>query len=110
MSTCENGASTKNKLRNCAGVSKRLPRIGNVPRWMFTMTFKRGDVVVLLFPHSNLRTASRRPGLVVQRDQLATGISQTIVAMITSNLGRAGHPSRVLVSLATSEGQKSGLS
>lgn len=29
--------------------------------------------------------------------------------MITSNVARAGHPSRVLVSLATSDGQQTGL-
>ena len=36
-------------------------------------------------------------------------MSQTIVAMITSNLDRAGHPSRVLVDITTSEGQQTGL-
>ena len=69
----------------------------------------RGDVVLVLFPDSNLRTAKRRPALVVQADNLQTGLAQTIVAMITSNLARAGHPARVPVSLNTTEGQRSGL-
>ncbi len=73
------------------------------------MTFKRGDIVLALFPDSNLRTAKPRPVLVVQADNLNTGLPQTTVAMITSNLARAGHPSRVFVALATPEGQKSGL-
>ncbi|HIK08882.1 MAG TPA: type II toxin-antitoxin system PemK/MazF family toxin [Oscillatoriaceae cyanobacterium M33_DOE_052] len=73
------------------------------------MTYNRGDVVLVLFPNSDLRTAKRRPGLIVQADSLGTGLGQTIVAMITSNLERAGHPSRVLVSLATPEGQQTGL-
>lgn len=73
------------------------------------MPYRRGEVVLVLFPDSNLRTAKRRPGLVVQADHLATGLPQTIVAMITSNVARAGHPSRVLVRLETPEGQQTGL-
>jgi mRNA interferase MazF len=73
------------------------------------MTCKRGDVAIVLFPHSDLRSASRRPCLVVQQDGIGTGLPQTIVAMITSNMARAGHPSRVEVSLATSQGLKTGL-
>src|SRR5437660_1697002 len=76
---------------------------------MSTMTFKRGDIVLALFPDSNLRTSKPRPVLVVQADNLNTGLPQTTVAMITSNLSRAGHPSRVFVALATPEGQQSGL-
>jgi mRNA interferase MazF len=73
------------------------------------MPFERGDIILVLFPDSNLRTAKRRPALVVQADNLGTGLAQTIVAMITSNLARAGHPSRVTISLTTPEGQKTGL-
>ncbi len=73
------------------------------------MTYKRGAIALALFPDSNLRTAKRRPVLVVQADGLGTGMPQTVVAMITSNMARAGHPSRVTVSLATPEGQLSGL-
>ena len=47
------------------------------------MTYSRGEIVLVLFPDSNLRTAKRRPVLVVQADRLATGLPQTIVAMIT---------------------------
>jgi mRNA-degrading endonuclease toxin of MazEF toxin-antitoxin module len=38
------------------------------------MPYNRGDVVLVLFPESNLRTAKRRPALVVQADNLATGL------------------------------------
>jgi mRNA interferase MazF len=70
---------------------------------------KRGDVVLVVFPNSDLRTAKLRPALVVQADDLRTGLSQTIVAMITSKLARASHPSRVTVLLSTPEGRQSGL-
>jgi mRNA interferase MazF len=73
------------------------------------VAFKRGDVVLVLFPHSNLRQAKTRPALVVQANDLQTGLSQVIVAMITSKMFRAKHPSRIAVTLATPEGQRSGL-
>jgi mRNA interferase MazF len=64
------------------------------------MNCRRGDVVLVLFPDSNLRTSKLRPALVIQADQLDSGLPQTIVAMITSNMARAGHPSRVVVRVA----------
>ena len=72
-------------------------------------SYKRGDVVLVLFPHSDLRTAKPRPALVVQADDLQTGLPQVIVAMITSKLFRANHSSRVTVLRSTPEGQRSGL-
>lgn len=73
------------------------------------MPYKRGDVVLVLFPDSNLRTAKRRPALVVQANNLGTGLPQTIIAMITSNMARAGHPSRVTLLLNSPEGKQSGI-
>ncbi len=73
------------------------------------MRYKRGEIVLVLFPNSDLRTTKKRPALVVQADNLNTGLPQLIVAMITSNLSRVGHPSRVFISLASPAGQRSGL-
>jgi mRNA interferase MazF len=73
------------------------------------MTSKRGDVVLVLFPDSNLRTAKRRPALVVQATSLGTGLAQTIVALITSNMSRAGHPSRVPLPLNAAISHRTGL-
>lgn len=73
------------------------------------MPLDRGDVVLVLFPDSNLVTAKRRPAPVVQANDLKTGLSQSIVAMITSNLARAGHPSRIAVTQASAEGRQMGL-
>ena len=73
------------------------------------MPFNRGDVVLAIFPDSNLKTAKKRPVIVLQRDALGTGLQQTIVAMITSNLARSGHPSRVPVLLVSNAGKSSGL-
>jgi len=73
------------------------------------MPIDRGDVVLGLFPHSDLIHVSRRPALVVQDGDLGTGLRQVIVALITSNMARAGHPSRVTVLQNSPEGQQMGL-
>jgi mRNA interferase MazF len=73
------------------------------------MTYSYGDVVIAYFPDSNRRTGKKRPALIVQVDKLNTGIDQCIVAMITSNLLRAGHPSRLLIQCSTSVGKQMGL-
>ena len=56
---------------------------------MTTMTmpnpsYKRGDVILVLFPSSNLRAAKPRPSLIVQADNLQTTLPQVIVAMVAS--------------------------
>lgn len=71
--------------------------------------YKRGDIVLALFPNSNLQTAKKRPALIVQADDLQTGLPQVIVAMITSNMTRKGHKSRVTILLNSTEGRQSGL-
>ena len=73
------------------------------------MKTRRGDVILVLFPNSDLRTAKRRPALVIQRDDLNNGLPQIIVAMISSNLARRGHPSRIFVSRNSAEGKAAGL-
>ena len=76
---------------------------------MSTMLIRRGNVVRVYFPNSNLVSSKRRPALVVQADNLATGLAQVLLAMITSNLNRANHSSRVFIKLNTDEGRASGL-
>ena len=73
------------------------------------MPYSRGDVVLVLFPDSNLRTAKRRPALVVQANNLRTGMAQSIIAMITSNMARVPHPSRVQLLLNSPEGKQAGI-
>jgi len=70
---------------------------------------KRGDVVLVLFPHSDLQTAKTRPAVVVQADNLDTGVAQVIVAMISSRMFRAGHASRVVIAIESPYGRESGL-
>jgi mRNA interferase MazF len=72
------------------------------------MRFKHGDVVLLLFPHSNLLSPKRRPALIVQSDKVDTGFPQKIVAMVTSNLHRIG-PTRVLIEAYSEIGKAMGI-
>lgn len=59
-------------------------------------TCKKGDVVLIRFPNSDLVTYKKRPALVVQADEPDTGLSQKIIALITTNQQRTG-PTRVPV-------------
>lgn len=70
---------------------------------------RRGDIVLVLFPHSDLRAAKPRPALIIQANELQTGLPQVIVAMITSRMFRGNHPSRVGILLSSPEGRQSGL-
>jgi mRNA interferase MazF len=72
-------------------------------------SFKQGDVVLVLFPNSDLITAKTRPAVVVQANNLQTGLNQVIVAMVTSQMSRGQHASRLMIMLDTDEGQQSGL-
>ena len=73
------------------------------------MTFKQGDIVLVWFPESNLEIAKKRPAIVLQADGLDTGIDQIIIGMVTSNLSRKGHPSRIFVEINSDSGKKTGL-
>lgn len=70
---------------------------------------KRGDVVLVKFPNSDLITFKRRPALIIGADNLNAGLSQVLIAMITSNLDRAGHSSRVFIPLNSLEARQAGL-
>lgn len=70
---------------------------------------KRGDVILVPFPNSNLKSAKLRPAVIVQENNLAAGLNQVIIAMISSNISRANHPSRILINIKTRDGKQSGL-
>jgi mRNA interferase MazF len=71
--------------------------------------YKKGMLVLILFPNSDLVTPKRRPALIVQADELDTGLKQIIIAMITSNLSREGHPSRIRINKEPGEGKAAGI-
>ncbi len=71
-------------------------------------TCRWGDVVLVRFPYSDLSRFRKRPALVVQDEQVETGLSQRLVCQITSNLTRCG-VMRVLVRKEAPAGRTMGL-
>ena len=72
------------------------------------MTYKQGDTILAWYPDSNLLTAKKRPAIILQTDNLNTGLDQLIIGMITSNIERRGHSSRIFVDIRTPLGKKTG--
>lgn len=48
------------------------------------ITYKQGDIILVWFPDSNLITTKKRPAVVLQSNNLQTGLGQLIIGMITS--------------------------
>lgn len=47
--------------------------------------------------------------MIVQADGLSSGVPQVVLALMTTNLTRAGHPSRVLLVADSPEGREAGV-
>ncbi len=78
-------------------------------RWRNTTSMaSRGDVVVVDFAVANM-PKKIRPALVIQADIYNRKMTNTIVAMITTNLARTSERTHLLVDVSTAEGQRSGL-
>ena len=75
------------------------------------MSVARGDVVILDFPQAPGQPSKRRPAVVVQSDHNNTRLTNSIFAMITSNVRLAANePAQVMVDVATADGQQTALS
>jgi mRNA interferase MazF len=72
------------------------------------MTYRRGNVILVYYPNSDLITYKKRPALIVQSDDVKTSLSQRLVAMITSNLARRGE-TRVTIFRNSELGKAMGL-
>jgi mRNA interferase MazF len=72
------------------------------------MTYYRGDVVLALFPNSDLASHKKCPVLIIQSDDVERGGDQKLVALITSNLKRTG-VTRVTIDCNSDMGREMGL-
>ena len=63
-----------------------------------TTTYKRGDVVLVPFPFTDLSTAKQRPALVVSADSLNSTRDDVLVAAITSQVPPALAADEFLIS------------
>src|SRR5437762_3488443 len=70
---------------------------------------KRGDVVLVRFPHPSGQRGKKRPAVVVQSDDYASTVSTAVVAEVTKNLTLKDDPACLFIDVSTPEGQATGL-
>jgi mRNA-degrading endonuclease toxin of MazEF toxin-antitoxin module len=70
---------------------------------------KRGDVVLVRFPHPSGLRGKKRPAVIVQSDSYAGAVSTLVVAEVTKNLTMATDPACLFIDLSTAEGKATGL-
>jgi mRNA interferase MazF len=73
------------------------------------MNQTRGDVALARFPHVAGGRGKKRPIVVVQNDVYNQILRHVIVAEVTTNVALASDPANLLIEVATSEGQGTGL-
>jgi mRNA-degrading endonuclease toxin of MazEF toxin-antitoxin module len=73
------------------------------------MNLTRGDIGLARFPHAAGGRGKKRPVVIVQGDAYNQKLRHVIVAEVTSNLAVASDPANLLIEVATSEGQGTGL-
>jgi mRNA interferase MazF len=70
---------------------------------------KRGDVILVRFPHPSGVRGKKRPAVVVQSDAYAGTVATLVVAEVTKNLALATDPACLFVDVKTPEGRATGL-
>ena len=63
-----------------------------------TTRYKRGDIVLVPFPFTDLSSSKRRPALVISPDDFNTRMQDLVVAVITSQLTDDGDAVTIEVS------------
>jgi mRNA-degrading endonuclease toxin of MazEF toxin-antitoxin module len=70
---------------------------------------KRGDVVLVRFPHPSGQRGKKRPAVVVQSDAYARAMRTVVVAEVTKNLTMKNDPACLFIDVRTPEGNATGL-
>jgi mRNA interferase MazF len=70
---------------------------------------KRGDVVLVRFPHPSGQRGKKRPAVVVQSDAYAGTVSTVVVAEVTRNLTKKDDPACLFIDVTTPDGKATGL-
>ena len=70
---------------------------------------KRGDVILVRFPHPSGVRGKRRPAVIVQSDAYAGLIRTLVVAEITGNLAMVADPACLYIDAGTPEGAGTGV-
>ena len=70
---------------------------------------KRGDVVLVRFPHPTGQRGKKRPAVVVQSDAYAGVVRTVVVAEVTKNLTMKDDPACLFIDVSTADGKATGL-
>jgi mRNA interferase MazF len=70
---------------------------------------KRGDVVLVRFPHPSGQRGKKRPAVVAQSDSYASAVRTVVVAEVTKNLAMKNDPACLFIDVSTPEGKATGL-
>ena len=70
---------------------------------------KRGDVVLVRFPHPSGQHGKKRPAVVVPSDAYANAVSTVVVAEVAKNLTMKNDPACLFIDVSTAEGKATGL-
>jgi mRNA interferase MazF len=70
---------------------------------------KRGDVILVRFPHPSGLRGKKRPAVIVQSDAYMGIVSTFVVAEVTKNLTMASDPACLFVDMSTPDGRATGL-
>ena len=70
---------------------------------------KRGDLVLVRFPHPSGQRGKKRPAVVVQSDAYSGTVSTVVVAEVTKNLTLKDDPACLFIAVRTPEGKLTGL-
>ena len=70
---------------------------------------KRGDVILVRFPHPSGQRGKKRPAVVVQSDAYASAVSTVVIAEVTKNLTMKGDPACLFIDVSTPDGKTPGL-
>ena len=70
---------------------------------------KRGDVILVRFPHPSGQRGKKRPAVVAQSDAYASIVGTIVVAEVTKNLTMKGDPACLFIDVSTPEGKATGL-
>ena len=70
---------------------------------------KRGDVVLVRFPHPSGQRGKKRPAVVIQSDAYASTVSTVVVAEVTKNLTMKADPACLFIDVNTPDGKATGL-
>ena len=70
---------------------------------------KRGDVILVRFPHPSGQRGKKRPAVVLQSDTYAGPVSTLVVSEVTKNLTMKGDPACLFIDVTTPDGKTTGL-